>query len=182
MRIFRTANSFTSRNMGFSALVKVKYMTSTSDVKEATLRRTRTDTKWTMTFQDWLDAGLARNGASAHARQEGLAVRYIGAGENGRSCRQCSRRSRGGEARFRPIPRTASACAPGGQERRGKESPARRRSGRGLRILRGASKDSCTGSASGLHFWRQSREKRRQAAWGDGGRLRNPLRHFLRLG
>src|ERR1700722_11250536 len=114
MRIFRTASSFTSRNIGFSALVKVNYMTSTSDVKEATLRRIQADTKWTMTFLDWLDAGWARNGAIWIGRQEVLATRYIGAAENGRSCRPCSRRSRDGAARFRPVPRTALACAPGG--------------------------------------------------------------------
>src|SRR5579863_5122712 len=93
---FSDGKFFYVQKHGVLCVSKVNYMTSASDVKEATLRRIRTDTKWTMTFLDWLDAGLARNGASSHVRREGPAIRCIGAGENGRSCLRCNRRLRGG--------------------------------------------------------------------------------------
>src|SRR5579863_8277822 len=89
---FSDGKFFYVQKHGVLRVSKVNYMTSASDVKEATLRRIQADTKWTMTFLDWLDAGLARNGASSRARQEGPAIRYIGAAENGRSCRRRSRR------------------------------------------------------------------------------------------
>src|SRR5580693_2457678 len=100
---FSDGKFFYVQKHGVLRVSKVNYMTSASDVKEATLRRIPADTKWTMTFLDWLDAGLAGNGARWTGWQEGLAIRYIGAGENGRSCRQYSRRLRGGAAHYRPI-------------------------------------------------------------------------------
>jgi hypothetical protein len=59
---FSDGKFFYVQKHGVLRVSKVNYMTSASDVKEATLRTMRTDTKWTMTFLDWFRCAMAPAG------------------------------------------------------------------------------------------------------------------------
>src|ERR1700733_4642965 len=97
----------------------------------------QSDTKWTMTFLDWVrPQELPAVRLNPGARRESPAARCIGATENGRSCLRCSRIRLDGAARLRLSRHSALACGPGGRGRREKEHPARPPSDRDpLRLL-----------------------------------------------
>ena len=109
MRVFRTASSFTSRNIDFPREFRRQshYKSVVSYVKEAAAHGVPADTKRiTKLLSDF-------SACSGPARPE---VRGTGAAGNGPSSPQCSRIPRDGAARFAPAPHRAWAFVRGDRE------------------------------------------------------------------